>query len=155
MLKELYVKYNDGRVEKSIISVKEGDQVKIYPIQDGIVVAGCKPFKYIVRKHSYLSTSICKFPTKYMIMPQGIECHPDTRLSDIIYEEAIVKPPVEIIKKEEPKTWKFESSSGGGTYIVKMTPKGLTCDCSGFWRVKDKVKGCVHCQKVRAGMLEN
>jgi hypothetical protein len=146
MLKELYVKYNDGRVEKSIISVKEGDPVKIYPIQDGIVVAGCKPFKYIVRKHSYLSTSISKFLNKHVIMPQGIECHPDTRLSDIIYEEAIVKSPVEIIKKEEPKTWKFDSSSGGGTYIVKMTPKGLTCDCPGRWRAKDR--RCKHIKEV-------
>ena len=146
MLKELYVKYNDGRVEKSIISVKKGDPVKIYPIQDGIVVAGCKPFKYIVRKHSSLCTSICKFPTKYMIMPQGIECHPDTQLSDIIHEEAIVKPPVEVIKKEEPKTWKFDSSSGGGTYIVKMTPKGLKCTCPGSWRAKGGI--CKHIKEV-------
>lgn len=155
MLKELYVKYNDGRVEKSIISVKNGEQVKVYPIRDGIVVAGCKTFKYVVKKHQHLCTSIVKFSTKYMIMPQGIECHPDTQLSDIIYEKTIVKPQITDIKKEEPKVWKFDSSSGDGTYIVKMTPKGLTCDCSGFWRVKDKVKGCIHCQKVRAGMLKN
>jgi hypothetical protein len=146
MLKELYVKYNDGRVEKSIISVKEGDQVKIYPIQDGIVVAGCKPFKYIVRKHSSLCTSIVKFSTKCMIMPQGVECHPDTQLSDIIQEEAISKPQIKEVVKEEPKIWKFDSSSGDGTYVVKMTPKGLTCDCPGRWRAKDR--RCKHIKEV-------
>jgi hypothetical protein len=146
MLKELYVKYNDGRVEVSIISVKEGDPTKIYPIQDGIVVAGCKPFKYIVRKHSSLCTSIVKFSTKCMIMPQGVECHPDTQLSDIIQEETIFRPQIKEVVKEEPKIWKFDSSSGDGTYVVKTTPKGLTCDCPGRWRAKDR--RCKHIKEV-------
>ncbi len=54
--------------------------------------------------------------------------------------------PIEV-KKEQSKEWKFESSSGGGTYTVKQTKTGkLICDCPGVWRSKDRK--CKHIKEV-------
>lgn len=158
MLFELHIKYKDGRTERPIVHADKGGEVKIHPQRDNIVAAGCKRFRYRVVKHSTLPITIVKFGEKTLIYPAKIECHPKTTLEDVVEVKSTkqlqtIKPkPTPIV---EFKTWKFESASGGGTYVVRETAKGLKCDCSGFWRVKDKVKGCVHCQKVRVGMLEN
>ena len=54
----------------------------------------------------------------------------------------------------EFKTWKFESASGGGTYVVRETAKGLKCDCPGTWRAKDR--RCKHIKEmeVKLGLLK-
>jgi hypothetical protein len=51
MLKELYLEFEDGRKERNIIHLNPGEQVKIYPQRDKIVVSNCKTFKYQVEKH--------------------------------------------------------------------------------------------------------
>jgi hypothetical protein len=155
MLKELYLEFEDGRTETKLIHLEPGEQVKISPQQDGIVTAGCKTFKYQVPKHGYLTKSIFRFGDKTFIYPAQIECHPKTTLDDIVEyltEEQLLKEKIEAPKVEIQK-WEFESASGGGTYTVTLNKFGNPkCNCSGFWRVKDKEKGCKHVQEVRKNM---
>jgi len=149
MLKELYFEFEDGRVETKIVHIEENDTLTIYPQRDKIKHSGCKAFKYEVPQHKYLPTSIIRFWDKTMIYPAQIECHPKTTLSDIIEiksEEQIAIEKAALPKKEPAKKWKFSSVSGGGTYTVTLTPKGLKCDCMGYWRAKDR--RCKHIKEV-------
>lgn len=146
MLAQLTIEYADGRKEVKIVTKKE---TTLYPQRDGIINAGCKSFKYEVPKHDYLPVSIVRFLDKTVIYPSQIECHPETTLQDVVEilsEEQIEQVKSTLPKKEEPKKWKFESVSGGGTYTVIQTPKGLKCDCMGYWRAKDK--RCKHIKEV-------
>jgi hypothetical protein len=43
--------------------------------------------KYKIKKHPYLPVAIVRFFDKTVIMPAGIECHPETTLDDIIVIE--------------------------------------------------------------------
>ena len=143
MLFELYLEYIDGRSETTIIYVGENEQPKIYPLRDNITVSGCKPFKYKVPKHDTLPKSIIRFLNKTMIYPEGIECHPQTTLEDIIE--------IGGIKKDEPKVelkmvWKFESKSGGGIYTVRENMGKYKCDCMGYIRSRGN---CVHVKEVK------
>lgn len=147
MLAQLTIEYDYGRTEVKIVPVREA---VIYPKRNGIRHAGCKTFKYEVPKHKRLPVTIVRFINKTMIYPAQIECHPETTLDDIIEiesKEQEVKSQIEAPKKEELKTWKFESISGGGTYVVKQTKTGkLICDCPGTWRAKDR--RCKHIKEV-------
>lgn len=146
MLAELTLEYDYGRTEVRVVPVREAT---IYPKKEGIKHASCRPFKYEVPKHNYLCLAIVRFKDRYVIMPSGVECHPETTIADIIEIESIEqkqKVEVKAPKKEEPKKWKFESSSGGGTYFVTQTPKGLKCSCPGTWRAKDR--RCKHIKEV-------
>ena len=51
--------------------------------------------KYKVKKHLYLPVAIVKLHNKTIIMPEGIECDPDTTFDDIeiINEEDEQKHP--------------------------------------------------------------
>jgi hypothetical protein len=147
MLAQLTIEYQDGRIETKIVDALEST---VYPQRDGIKHSHCKTFKYKVPKHNYLPISIVRFPNKTMIYPAQIECHPNTSIKDVIEietEEQKANVQIEAPKTEEPKTWKFESASGGGTYIVKQTKTGkLICDCPGTWRAKDR--RCKHIKEV-------
>jgi hypothetical protein len=150
MLYELHIKYIDGRTERPIVYIPEGEVVKIYPQRDNITAVSCKRFRYHVTKHNTLPISIVKLGDKTLIYPSKIECHPKTTLDDIVEIKPKIKQPIQQPKPiVEFKTWEFKSSSSDGKYIVRETIKGLKCDCSGFWRVKDKEKGCKHIQEVR------
>ena len=152
MLFKLDVGYKDGRCETTIIYVKPGEQVKIYPQHDGITFCGSKRFKYEIKKHPYLCKAIVRFRDKTFIYPEVIECHPETTLDDIVevdeMGEIVEKTIVKIdIPKPTIKEWKFESSSGGGTYIVTETKPGTyKCQCPGFFRAKDRK--CKHIKEV-------
>jgi hypothetical protein len=157
MLFELHIKYKDGRTERPIVHADKGGEVKIHPQRDNIVAAGCKRFRYRVVKHSTLPITIVKFGEKTLIYPAKIECHPKTTLEDVV--EVKSKKQLQIIKPKitpivEFKTWKFESASGGGTYVVRETAKGLKCDCPGTWRAKDR--RCKHIKEmeVKLGLLK-
>jgi hypothetical protein len=113
--------------------------------QSSLISHASRLFKYEF-EHSYLSPSlfIDSKGDKY-IVPSWIKVHPKTTLKDIevIRVEKIEAP----IEKE---TWKFESSSEPGVfYKVRKQGDKLICNCSGFFRCKDKVKGCKHMQEVR------
>ena len=146
MLSELTIEYLDGRKEVKIVNAKE---TTLYPQRDGIKHAGCRAFKYEVPKHNILPKIIVRFLNKTYIYPAQIECHPDTTLNDVIEilsEQQIEQAKSSLPKKEEPKKWKFESVSGGGTYVVTQTPKGLKCDCMGYFRARDR--RCKHIKEV-------
>ena len=146
MLAQLTLEYADGRKEVKVVTKEE---TTLYPQRDGIVNAGCKAFKYEVPKHAYLPVSLVTFGIKKYIYPSQTECHPETTLQDIVEvlsEEQIENEKSTLPKKEEPKKWKFDSASGGGTYTVTLTPKGLKCDCPGTWRAKDR--RCKHIKEV-------
>ena len=151
MLFELYLEFADGHTETKIVHTNPGEQVVIRPKQDKIIASGCKRFLYHVDKHAYLCKSIVRLLNKTMIFPAGIECHPKTTLDDIIEiipENEIEQTP-QPQKPEEKQQWKFESSSGGGTYVVKLSKNGkLTCDCPGVWRSKDRK--CKHIKEVES-----
>jgi hypothetical protein len=115
---------------------------------------GASRFKYTY-EHPVLSPSIFKSPTngKTYIIPTWIEVLPETTLNDIEW----IKPKPKVVKsKDTPistSEYKFESKSKPGDfYIVKVIDNKIKCNCSGFWRCRDKNIGCVHCQKVRSGV---
>ena len=109
----------------------------------------------IVNRLTYTSNSNLHPPhlvvlsDKKYIIPDWIEVHPLTTFDDIIWNK-----PVE--KVIEEKTFKFESSSEKGMfYKVRVRGTKISCNCSGFFRAKDRNKGCKHCQEVRSRMLKN
>ena len=113
--------------------------------QSSLISHASRLFKYEF-EHPYLTPSlfIDSKGDKY-IVPSWIKVHPKTTLKDIevIRVEKIEAP----IEKE---TWKFESSSEPGTfYKVRKQGDKLICNCSGFYRCKDRNKGCKHMQEVR------
>lgn len=151
MLYRMYIEYMDGYIE-DFIEYREPNEIPtIYPNQEGIRHASCRPFKYEVPKHPILPKMIVRFGDKTLIYPSQIQCHPKTTLDDIKEIEIVEKSTSLYIKnetkKEELKEWKFESSSGNGTYFVKQTKTGkLVCDCPGVWRSKDR--RCKHIKEV-------
>jgi hypothetical protein len=111
--------------------------------------------KYQVKKHNYLPIVILRFPTKTVIMPEGIECDPSTTLDDIeVIQDTSpsTTPPQQESLSEQ--TWIFKSSSSDGVYIVRKTPTKLKCDCPGVWRSKDKK--CKHIKEIEKelGLIE-
>ena len=84
------------------------------------------------------------------IVPTWQKVHPKTELKDIIWKKTKVKK-----DKTEKKTWKFDSSSNDSVYTVtKVDSATLKCNCPGFYRAKDRSKGCKHVQKVRESLTK-
>jgi len=84
------------------------------------------------------------------IVPTWQKVHPKTELKDIIWKKTKVKK-----DKTEKKTWKFDSSSSDSVYTVtKVDSATLKCNCPGFYRVKDRDRGCKHVQKVRGSLTK-
>ena len=111
-----------------------------------LISNGVYVFKYTYEHHS-LPPTLFISPTsgqKY-IVPTWQKVHSETTLSDIEW----IKPE-KIVVPVEKETWKFESSSEKGLFY-KVTKQGseLKCNCSGFFRCKDRSKGCKHVQEVR------
>jgi hypothetical protein len=141
MLKELVIEYGDGRKETKIVLNKDAE---VSPLRDNITFCHCRPFKYKVEKHEYLPLAIARLSNKVVIMPAGIECHPETTLNDIeVINNLIPKEPA---APREKHTWKFKSSSSDSTYVVKENWGKLRCDCMGSWRSKDRK--CKHIKEV-------
>ncbi len=79
---------------------------------------------------------------KKYLMPTWQRVHPKTEITDIIWDKPKVKKS-EVIKHE------FKSSSSNKVYITKehISADGkvkYTCNCPGFFRIKDRSKGCKH-----------
>jgi len=109
-----------------------------------LVSSGVYVFKYTYEHHSLPPTLVVLSGQKY-IVPTWQKVHLQTTLADIEW----IKP-VKIEIPVEKNTWKFESSSDPGHfYTVKQSGLKLTCNCSGFYRAKDREKGCKHAQQVR------
>jgi len=103
-------------------------------------------FKYKF-EHEYMSPALfINSKGEKFIVPSWQKVHPKTTLKDI----EVIRPTKKVEDKVEKGTWKFESSSEPGHfYVVRQTGLKFTCNCSGFFRVKDKLKGCKHIQEAR------
>jgi hypothetical protein len=145
MLKRLIVFYKDGRKEDNIIFVDGNSPTTIYPKADGIRDAFLTPFKYKVKLKPGEAVAIVRLPNKTILMPKGKEIHPKTTLDDV--EIINVKKRVE---KPQEQIYKIESSSTGSMYMVREVAGRYTCNCTGFFRVKDKSKGCKHIQDIKS-----
>jgi PDZ domain-containing secreted protein len=122
---------------------------------------GTEPFTYnkgygpvvIVKRFKYDYTDPLLPPAlivlkgvKY-IVPTWEKVHEDTRLEDINW----IKPSPKNKKEDvESNVWKVESSSEKGVfYTVKKQGDKFVCNCSGFFRLKDKNKGCRHIIQIK------
>ena len=117
----------------------------------GLISHAGRCFKYIYEHPSFPPTLFTSpLSNKKYILPTWQEVHPQTTLEDI---EWIKPEKIEI--PVEKNTWIFESSSEKGIFY-KVTKQGdkITCNCSGFWRAKDRNKGCRHCQEVRKQLIK-
>lgn len=92
--------------------------------------------------HPLLPPTLLQTNNGKYLMPQWQKVHPKTELSDVIWD----KP-----KKKKAKviTHEFKSSSSDKIYIAKehISVDGktkYTCNCPGFFRIKDRSKGCKH-----------
>ncbi len=134
-----------GILRSRIIPWKDGKQFSINPAGYGRYV-GVRRFKYEYT-HPQMAPRLytSHIDGKKYITPTWQEVLPETTLNDIEW----VKP--EIVKEKPIKgVWEFESSSSKGKfYSVKQNGVKFTCNCPGFWRAKDRDKGCKHIQSVK------
>lgn len=143
MLKRKFTVYDDGRKEDKIFYTDCSKPTTFYPIRDGIKHAVLATFKYKVKLKENETVALINFPNKKVLMPSNIVVHPKTTLKDV----EVIRPRK---KRKNVKTYKFKSSSSDSTYIVREKEGKLTCNCAGFFRVKDKDKGCKHIQNVKS-----
>lgn len=112
--------------------------------QSSLISHAVRLFRY-EHHHDIPPALFTNLKGEVFIVPTWQKVHPKTTLADI---EWIKPEKVEV--KVEKETWKFESSSEKGLFY-KVTKQGseLKCNCSGFFRCKDRSKGCKHVQEVR------
>ena len=106
-----------------------------------------KRFKYKY-ENVLMPPTLATIDGKRYLMPDWKVVNPKTTLDDIEW----IKPQP---KKTEIETFEFKSSSSGSMYTTKKytKPNGeikFTCSCPGFYRAKDRDKGCKHMQEIRA-----
>ena len=112
-----------------------------------VVIAGRFKYEY---NHSFLPPTLYTNPEgEKFIVPTYQKVHPKTELVDIDWIKPKVKSP-----KSQLKTFKYQSSSSSDIYTVKEylnadNTISLRCNCAGYWRVKDKNKGCKHIQETK------
>lgn len=106
-------------------------------------------FKYKY-EHPILPPTIWENQGKTYLMPLWKEVIKGTTLEDIEWIKPKEKTKlVESIKK----TWKFESKSEPGSFyiVTQISDFKVKCNCPGFYRAKDRTKGCKHVQEIRSG----
>lgn len=145
MLFQISNKYKDGYVEDYISSNPNPDQKYI-------VGSTVFPFKYKVE--SFLKPGITKIQGKTYITPNWIPCHPDIKLSDIIWTPIQVKGEGKVKNETEITQYEFLASNGKDKYYVKVTGDKMKCTCPGYFRVFDQSKGCKHIQLIRSGLTK-
>ena len=94
-------------------------------------------------KHIYPPIIFQAITGQYYILPNWIPCHPQTTQDDIIWDNKIEK-------KVEKNVFEIKSSSSDSVYKVTKTGDKYSCNCTGFYRLKDKNKGCKHVIQVKA-----
>lgn len=110
-------------------------------------------FKYTYEHPTTPPTLHVENGKKY-ILPSNQEVILETTMDDIEWIQTEPINRVTVYKKPQQvqTSWQFEStSSPGHFYTVKLIDKKYKCNCSGFFRAKDKEKGCTHIQKVKNG----
>jgi len=133
--------YNKHGNIRSRIFHTESSQLSINPNGFGKFIMA-RMFLYEVEE-SLMPPRLFETNGKKYIVPNWIEVHPKTTMNDI----KIKKKKIRVVKDIHTV------QSGSGEYKVRFNPntEKYTCDCMGFWRVKDKVKGCKHIIEVRDG----
>ena len=112
----------------------------INPITENIKHMQASTHKY-VSKHPLIPPFLYESNGKKYLMPMWEEVHPDATMDDVVWE------------KPKPKKTKQEVVTVGEYKIKFNEAKGYhTCNCQGFWRVKDKQLGCKHIQQYKAGI---
>jgi hypothetical protein len=81
---------------------------------------------------------------RQFLFPSGTEVHELATKKDIIWQQPIITPP-----KPETETFTVGSSSSDSVYKVTRKGDNWSCNCSGYFRVKDKSKGCKHVQQIK------
>ena len=142
MLLRIYKTYKDGRVVDEIV---EGKLPYSYTPEDGILSHGVQAFKYDIEHN--INPSIIKVKGEKYIVPVWLKAHPSTTLEDINW----IRPKVRVQKEIFTET----SGSGQGDYKVKFDPvkNYWTCNCQGFWRLKNRMEGCKHIKAVKNKQL--
>lgn len=105
-----------------------------------------RTFKY---KHTHPvlpPTLFTNHKGKKFILPGWFPVLFETQYEDIDW----IKPKKKQLKKVEQQTWTFKSESSDKIYKVTRNGENLRCNCFGFWRAKDREKGCKHVQEVRS-----
>lgn len=143
MLYRVVNKYNNGIIEDFIDYSEKSYGINPKNIKTSVVSI----FKYEVE--SSIKPSIINIGNKNYIVPNWIPCHPKTELKDIIWVKKSFKEE-EVKEKTETQVWKFKSSSGDNEYTTRKKGDKYTCNCSGFFRVKDREKGCKHIQQIKS-----
>jgi hypothetical protein len=98
-----------------------------------------REFKYQY-SHPIIPPSLVSLNDKKFIVPEWIEVHPNTELTDIEWIKPIkeyVKPNIEIIE--------FKSSSSSEIHRVTIKDGKMKCSCMGFFRGRGK---CKHTKEV-------
>jgi hypothetical protein len=144
MLKRQILIYKDGRKTNNVIYVDGNSPTTIYPKRDGIKHACLTTFKYKIKLKRNETVSLINFNGKKYLYPKGVEVHPNTTLKDV---EVIYPPKPQ--NKPQINTYNVKSSTSNDTYVVKEVEGKYTCNCGGFFRVKDKEKGCKHIQNIK------
>jgi len=139
MLLRIYKRFKDGRVIDEIV---EGKLPHSHVPEDDLISCGVQAFKYDIEHYMAPSIFINQNGEKY-IVPQWLKVHPSTTLNDINW----IKPEPKI-KKE---VFTAVSGSGMGEYKVKFDSikNYWTCNCQGFYRLKDRSQGCKHIKEVK------
>lgn len=138
MLLRIYKTYKDGRV---VDEITEGKLPYSYTPEEGVMSCGVGAFKYDV-EHS-LNPSIVTVKGEKFIVPIWQKVHPATTLKDINW----IKP----VPKVQKEIFTTVSGSGLGEYKVKFDPSKnyWTCNCQGFYRLKNRMEGCKHIKAVK------
>jgi len=97
-------------------------------------------FKYDY-EHSYIPPVLYVNNKGDKMLNNFTKVHPQTTLNDINW----IRPKIKIEKVE---TFEFKSSSSNEIYIVRKVDNKLSCSCKGYWRAKDRNKGCKHIQEI-------
>jgi len=115
-----------------------------------ITIAGRFKYEYT---HPFLPPTLyTNLKGEKFIVPTYQKVHPKTEFIDIKWIRPKVKKDNGV--KSQLKTFKYQSSSSSDIYTVKEylnadNTISLRCNCAGYWRVKDKNKGCKHIQETR------
>lgn len=125
MLYNVKVKYSDGTVKEELISSQTPPA--LYPKRDNVIHSMANIHKYEY-EHIYPPTLFIDSKGQKLIMPTGIEVHPDTTVDDINWTKPKLKKVIEHI----------EGSMGKYKTTYDPNKKTYKCSCMGYFRAKDR-----------------
>jgi hypothetical protein len=136
-------KNKHGNLRHRVMYKPDNGRFKINPNGFGSFIS-VKQFKYEYNHKLLPPALFTSSDGKTYIVPTWKEVLPETTLNDITWVRDVK------VKKVKPKkdTWEFKSSSSDSVYTVTQVGLTYKCTCPGFFRAKDRKKGCKHVQEV-------